>query len=356
MLASQRFASDARISGSAFDRATGAEGLSLIDGQAGTGKSYTMAAIREAYEASGRSVIGLAPTNAVAQDMLRDGFQHAGTVHSELFALNNGRRQWDGRTVVMVDEAAMIDTKLMAELTRTRSDAGAKLILVGDDRQLASIDRGGMFGALKDRYGAAALTEVTRQHKDEERRAATMMAEGNFADALAIYQDKGAIHWTRTQDQARAAWSQQWAKDSAAAPGQIPFRVRLHECRCRRSSTPICARCGGSGASLARITSCRRRTGGSAFAAGDRIQFTGTDKKRGLYNGAAGTVTAIEGTRLTVQLDGRAGEMPQLRCRRVSRDSATAMPARSTKGRGARSTRLISIIRSIGARRRAMSR
>ena len=68
------------------------KGLSLIDGQAGTGKSYTMAAIREAYEASGRSVIGLAPTNAVAQDMLRDGFRHAGTVHSELFALKNGRR------------------------------------------------------------------------------------------------------------------------------------------------------------------------------------------------------------------------------------------------------------------------
>ena len=49
--------------------------------------------------------------------------------------------------------------------------AGAKLILVGDDRQLSSIDRGGMFGALKDRYGAASLTEVRRQTKDDDRRA-----------------------------------------------------------------------------------------------------------------------------------------------------------------------------------------
>ena len=53
----------------AFRHATGAEGLAIIDGQAGTGKSYTMAAIREAYEAAGYRVIGLAPTNAVAQDM-----------------------------------------------------------------------------------------------------------------------------------------------------------------------------------------------------------------------------------------------------------------------------------------------
>ena len=108
-------------------------------------------------------MIGLAPTNAVAQDMRADGFKHAATIHSEIFALNNGRRQWDDRTVVIVDEAAMIDTKLMAMLTSHAAAAGAKLILVGDDRQLSSIDHGGMFAVLKDRHGAAELAEVSRQ-------------------------------------------------------------------------------------------------------------------------------------------------------------------------------------------------
>jgi hypothetical protein len=46
--------------------------------------------------------------------MKLDGFKHAATIHSELFALNNGRRSWNAQTVVIVDEAAMIDTKLMA--------------------------------------------------------------------------------------------------------------------------------------------------------------------------------------------------------------------------------------------------
>jgi AAA domain/Relaxase/Mobilisation nuclease domain len=82
----------------AVRHATGKEGLALIDGQAGTGKSYTMSAIRQAYEAQGYKVIGLAPTNVVAQDMKRDGFARAGTVHSELFSLNNERTQWDKRT------------------------------------------------------------------------------------------------------------------------------------------------------------------------------------------------------------------------------------------------------------------
>jgi hypothetical protein len=133
-----------------------------------------MAAIRKAYEARGEKVIGLAPTNAVAQDMGRDGLARAATIHSELFALKNGRMQWHGRTVVMVDEAAMVGTKLMAELTGHAQGAGAKLILVGDDRQLSSIDRGGMFGVL------AELNEVRRQTRNDDRRAAELMAEGNY--------------------------------------------------------------------------------------------------------------------------------------------------------------------------------
>ena len=46
----------------AFRHCTGEEGLALIDVQAGTGKSFTMAAIRDAYEAAGHHVIGLAFT------------------------------------------------------------------------------------------------------------------------------------------------------------------------------------------------------------------------------------------------------------------------------------------------------
>ena len=75
----------------------------------------------------------------------------------------------------------MLDTKLMAMMTAHAHDAGAKLILVGDDRQLSSIDRGGMFAVLKDRHGAAALSEVRRQHKIDERRASRDDGGGQFS-------------------------------------------------------------------------------------------------------------------------------------------------------------------------------
>jgi hypothetical protein len=308
VLGDEKFRGMSGEQAAAFRHATGKEALSLIDGQAGTGKSYTMAAIREAYESSGYRVVGLAPTNVVAQGMQRDGFTRAATAHSELFALNNGRASWNARTVVMVDEAAMVDTKMMAMITAHADAARTKLILVGDDRQLSSIERGGMYGVLKDRYGAAELSEVRRQHKNDERRAAEMMAEGNFHDALGIYQARSAITWTRTQDEARAALVEAWAKDSAADPGKSRFvfaytnddvaklNADLREIRRQRGE-------------IGEDHRLRSKDGIAAFAVEDRIQFTATDKKQGLFNGAAGTVQSIEGSQITVKLDGRAGEL-----------------------------------------------
>src|SRR4051794_21873279 len=308
VLNSQAFAGVTREQAHAFRHATGIEGLAIIDGQAGTGKSYTIAAIREAYERVGYRVIGLGPTNAVAQDMRGDGFSHAATIHSELFALNNGRTSWNNRTAIVVDEAAMLDTKLMAMVTAHAHDAGAKLILVGDDRQLSSIDRGGMFGALKDRHGAAALTEVKRQHKIDDRRAAEMMAEGNFHDALNIYDSKGAIHWTRTQGEARAELVDQWAKDSAVQPDKTRFVFAYTNDDVQQLNAALRAIRKGRG-ELGEDHQLETAHGHLAFAVGDRIQFTASDKKAGIYNGNAGTIEAMDGAHIAVKLDGRAGKV-----------------------------------------------
>ena len=306
ILGRPEFRGMAREQVDAFEHATGAVGLALIDGQAGTGKSYTMSAIREAYEANGYRVVGLAPTNAVAQDMQRDGFGYVRTIHSELFALNNERSKWTPRTVVIVDEAAMVDTKLMAMATAHAQHAGAKLILVGDDRQLSSIDRGGMFAALKQSYGAAELTEVRRQSRNDDRRATELMAEGNFHDGLARYEAKGGIQWTRTQEEARAALVKQWAKDSAADSGKTRFVFAYTNADVdllNRELRNVRATRGELGASRNYQTAYGRHE----FSAGDRIQFTATDKKIGVVNGNAGIVERVEKNRLAVRLDGQNG-------------------------------------------------
>jgi len=237
--------------------------------------------------------------------MGRDGFTRAATIHSELFAVKNGRTAWDSRTVLMVDEAAMIDTKLMAQVTTFAHAARAKLILVGDDRQLSSIDRGGMFAVLKDRHGAAELSEVRRQTKSDDRRAAELMAEGNFHDALARYEAKGGIKWTRTQEEAQAALVRKWAADTKADPSKTRFVFAYTNDDVDKINHAI-RNVRQERGELGEDHDFATSRGKEAFAAGDRIQIVGTDKQRGLLNGHAGTITNIEDTIIHMQLDGRA--------------------------------------------------
>jgi hypothetical protein len=161
-----------------------------------------------------------------------------------------------------------------------------------------------MFGALKDRHGAAGLSEVKRQHKVDERRAAEMMAEGNFHDALGIYQQKGSIHWTRTQGEARAELVEQWAKDSAAKPDKTRFVFAYTNDDVTQLNAALRA-VGKERGELVEDQALDTAHGRQNFAAGDRIQFTGRDKKAGIVNGSAGTIEAIDGSHIAVRLDGR---------------------------------------------------
>ena len=142
---------------SALHHAVGPEGLAIVQGRAGTGKSYTLSAVAEVYAASGCEVIGLGPTNAIGRELAADPhIQRGGTLHSELWFVENGKRRWNDKTVVLVDEAGMVDTKTMGRLMSAARSARAKVILVGDDRQLQSVALGGLFRELAAGFGGWA--------------------------------------------------------------------------------------------------------------------------------------------------------------------------------------------------------
>lgn len=292
----------------AFEHAVKEGGLKIVEGRAGTGKSFTLTAIRDAHERAGAEVIGLAPTNAVAQDLRTEGgFNRAATVHSELFRIKNGLTSWGRGAVVIVDEAAMLDSRVTGELMAEAKRAGAKLILAGDDRQLASIERGGLFAELKTRHGSVAITEVTRQKVDWQRQAARDLAEGRFEEALRAFAREKAITWTAKQDEARAVLVEHWKLDTAAAPERSRFvfaytnkdvdqlNAALRQVRVER---------GELGADHRFET----KHGIAAFAVGDRVQFTDTLKGARIYNGNAGTITSIDGATgvIRAKLDGPA--------------------------------------------------
>ncbi|KUM25577.1 hypothetical protein AU467_25720 [Mesorhizobium loti] len=297
----------------AFEHAAGSGGLKIIEGRAGTGKSFALGSIREAHEMAGYRVIGLAPTNAVAQAMKEDGFDRTGfarssTVHAELFRLKNGRAQWDRRTLVVVDEAAMMDAKVTGEVLREARHSGAKVILAGDDRQLGSIERGGLFTELKKEHGSVEITHVTRQNVDWQREAARDLADGRFEEALRSFARHRSVIWTSKQEELRAKLVEQWAKDTAVDPSASRFvfaytnkdvDVLNKDLRAVRRER------GELGEDFVFTT----KHGEAAFAVGDRLQFTDTLKNAGIYNGNAGVITNIDRNlgRISVRLDAAAG-------------------------------------------------
>jgi Ti-type conjugative transfer relaxase TraA len=300
----------------AFDKATGTGGLAIIAGEAGTGKSTALAAIRDAYEANGCRVIGMAWTNAVVQDMKRDGFRDASTISSELMRLDKGYSRWNDKTVLMVDEAAMISTKHLAALTERAREAGAKVILTGDDKQLASIERGGLFGALRQEHGAAELHTVWRVSGAEQKRAFNLMHEGDFRPALEIFDRRGAINWTETQEDARTALVGKYAKDTADDPGKARFVFAYTNADVAELNRDIRAVRKERG-DLGEEHLLPTKDGQEAFAVGDRIQFTGSARDRtarldGLSNGTVGTIAAIDGQRVSVTLDGKNDAKPRV--------------------------------------------
>jgi len=293
----------------AFEHAVAAGGLKLIEGRAGTGKSYTLAAVREAHEAAGSRVVGLAPTNAVAQDLKGDGFTEAGTVHAALFGIKNGRTSWDRRTVVVVDEAAMLDSRVTGEVLAEAKRAGAKVVLAGDDRQLASIERGGLFTELRKQHGSAEITEVTRQKVDWQRQAARDLAEGRFDTAVAAYDRHGAITWTGDGEAARAALVERWKADTLADPTASRFvfaYTNADVSQINAELRQVRREHGELGSPDVRFET---KHGAADFAVGDRVHFTDTDKKRHIYNGNAGVITGIDARtgQLTARLDAAAG-------------------------------------------------
>lgn len=292
----------------AFDHAAGTGGLKIVEGRAGTGKSFALGSIRDAHEAAGYRVVGLGPTNAVAQSLKEEGFSRTSTVHAELFRLKNGRAQWDRRTLVVVDEAAMMDAKVTGEVLREARLSGAKVILAGDDRQLGSIERGGLFTELKKEHGSAEITQVTRQKVDWQREAARDLSDGRFEEALRAFARNKSVVWSTKQDESRAKLVEQWAKDSSAEPAASRF-VFAYTNKDVGSLNADLRKVRRDRGELGEDFLFTTKHGEAAFAVGDRVQFTDTLKGAGIYNGNAGVISRIDRNfgRISVVLDAAAG-------------------------------------------------
>jgi hypothetical protein len=116
----------------------------------------------------------------------------------------------DARTVLVVDEAGMLGSRKLARLLDFATEARAKIVLVGDDKQLASIEAGGGFRGLRLRLGASALTENRRQAEPWEREAVEHLREGNIDAALSAYREHDRLVAVETPGQLKETMLADW--------------------------------------------------------------------------------------------------------------------------------------------------
>jgi ATP-dependent exoDNAse (exonuclease V) alpha subunit len=209
------------------DVCRGGDGVAVVVGRAGSGKTWALGVAREAFELAGYQVHGAAPTGIATVGLADEGFSEARTIDRLLLDLQYRRVELDGRSVLVVDEAAMVATRKLTPLLAHAERAGAKVVLVGDDRQFASIQAGGGFRAVRLRLGASELTVNRRQVEAWEQRAIEDVRAGNLEQAIAAYAEHDRIQAFEARDdrdralvgdwwQAHQGGEQPWSTPTAA--------------------------------------------------------------------------------------------------------------------------------------------
>ena len=260
---------------------SGGRGLDLVIGEAGTGKTYATVAAAQGWQGSGAQVLVGAPTWRAANVLRAEGLD-AVTVARLLgrfeAAAEAGRPAMRPGSVLLVDEAGMVDSATLARLIDHAQAAEAKLVLIGDPAQLGEIEAGGLFAALAARAEPIRLEEVIRHEHALDREAAKLIREGRGAEAIDRYTDAGRVKVATDAEARRATIVTDWAaargrgEDALMVAKLNSERQRLNERA--RELLKAQGRLGGS----------EIEVGGSCFAVGDEVITRINDQRAQIFN------------------------------------------------------------------------
>lgn len=274
-------------------------GFAQVQGGAGTGKSTLATAARMAWEAQGLTVRGCAQAGKAAAGLQAEAGIQSQTIASLLRGIEMGSDSLDAKTVLMVDEAGMIGSRQMARLLEAADKAGAKVVLIGDSRQLQAVDAGGAFKALQQQHGAAMLDEIRRQKDADMKAAVEHLSRGEVRDAMRIFLDRGMVHVKDDKQQAMQTCVAEWAaRYDRARPGET---ILMANTRAEVAQLNTLAREWmkqnhqlGPATVVQTLDREGKPVGRIEVAEGDRVRFTKNNNHLGVMNGEFATIKRVE--------------------------------------------------------------
>ena len=274
--------------------------IRVVSGMAGTGKTTLLHAARMSWEMEGFEVRGACISGKAAEGLEEGSGIASETIHRTLWDLQNGQLRLQEKSVLVVDEAGMVGTRSMEKLMTFTQAAGATLILVGDEKQLQSIEAGGIFAEVGRQLESATLTDIRRQRDDWARTAVKDFAYGRADRGLAAYAQRGLLHIKEDMKETRATLIDQWKVGGIHAPeDQLIFTGTRNDCVILNRMAQAERKQAGT------LSQESLFVAGDHFHVGDRILFTKNSKSLDVRNGSMGEVVELDSDKklLVVRLD-----------------------------------------------------
>jgi conjugative relaxase-like TrwC/TraI family protein len=268
-----------------------------IAGAAGSGKTTALRVVADAYREGDVPLLGAAPSGRAADELLASTGIASSTLHRLLLDAHREGGLPRG-CVLLVDEAGMAETRVLAPVLELVERAEGRAILVGDPHQLPSVGAGGLFPALCERLGAIDLADNRRQRDLSERRALTLLREGEPDAYLAHAARRGRLHLEQDPTEAKQRLLEDWwqvAQHDLAGSVMLAYR-RSDVRELNEAARTVLARAG-------RLGPDALDAGGREFRVGDRVLCRRNERTLGLRNGTRGTIVELESSQLTLRTD-----------------------------------------------------
>jgi conjugative relaxase-like TrwC/TraI family protein len=270
---------------------TGGHSLDVVVGIAGSGKTTTLSAVRAGYETAGYTVLGTATSGQAAKTLGEGAGIESRTIASLTWRLEHGTLALSDRHVIVCDETGMTTDVDVARLLGAVERAGAKMIVVGDDRQLDAVGPGGALTALIDRHPEHVwtLTDNLRQTLPAECGALADLRDGNVAAAVGWYAHAGRVHAVADRRHAVNAMVEAWAADISAGQETLMLAYRRDNVEALNLTARRLWETAGllSGPELV-------APGGRRYRAGDRIITLAPGPQGAWVTSQAAQVTAVD--------------------------------------------------------------
>jgi hypothetical protein len=170
--------------------------VSVINAPAGSGKTRVMTEAARLWEAAGRPVVGITPSQSARNTLAAGVTESYNTAqflgHLPVQRGARGPLSITKDTLLLVDESSMIPTPDLADVVALAEARSAKMVLAGDTGQLQAVENGGAMSLLATELGYVQLPDPVRFRAAWEQAASLRLRAGD-ASVLAEYDQHGRI-------------------------------------------------------------------------------------------------------------------------------------------------------------------